>query len=262
VPVFNVYVDEAGDEGFVFNQQPPMGSSRWFIVAGVIVRQDEDLNVSHAIDRIKDRLQWSTDPIRRRRALHWRKLGHAQKLMVSGELAQEPLTSVHVCMWKERFLSSSPLRDSELLYHYSLRLLLERASWFVHRHNGQMRVIISNRARFRLDGLREYVRVLQSDPRFQGRPVFEPDHLTVTRPDLQKMLQIADAFASATLNALDPNQFGDTEPRYLQRIEHCLYRHGASRRLWSYGLKIFPSDSATRQAVLDTHPWLRDLLRE
>jgi hypothetical protein len=238
-----------------------MGSSRWFIIAGVIVRQDEGPNVSHTIDRIKDRLQWSRDPIRRRRALHWRKLGHAQKPMVSGELAQEPLTSVHVCMWKERFSPNSPLRDSELLYHYSLRLLLERVSWFVHGHNGQMRVIVSNRARFSLDGVREYVRVLQSDPRFQGRHVFDPDDLTVTRPDLRKMLQIADAFACATLNALNPNQYGDTEPRYLQRIAGCLYRHGASRRLWSYGLKIFPSDGATRQAVLDVHAWLRDFLR-
>ena len=59
--VFNIYIDEAGDEGFVFNQQAPLGSSRWFIIAGIIVRQEDDLEVSHCIDRVRQRLGWGID---------------------------------------------------------------------------------------------------------------------------------------------------------------------------------------------------------
>lgn len=259
---FNVYVDEAGDEGYVFNEEPPLGSSRWFVLVGVMVQQEDDLNVARAIDRIKDQLRWAAEPRRRRKALHWRKLNHDQKLMVSQTLAQEPLTSTHICMWKERILPDSPLRQSELLYHYSLRFLLERASWFVHQNEGKMKVIISNRARLTLGALRNYVWRLQQDSRFQARPVFGPDDLSVTKPDLRKMLQVANAFASATLDAFNPNQFGDTEPRYLHRMKQRLYRHGVDRTLSGYGLKIFPSDRATRQTVLDRHQWLYAFLGE
>jgi hypothetical protein len=260
VPVFNVYIDEAGDEGFVFNEQPPLGSSRWFIVAGVIVKQDNDLEVSRCIDDIRQGLGWAARFGARPKPLHWRHLNHAQKLMVSGKLGQEPITSIHVCIWKEQIRTQSALRKSGYLYHYSLRLLLERASWFVHDSKGTMKVTLSNRAHFKLTDLQSYVRLLQGSVNFQGRPVFGPDDLTVTRPDLRKMLQVADAFASATLDAFDPNQFGDTEPRYLERLKDCLYRHVASGRLPSYGLKVFPGDPATCRLALEQHQWLEEFL--
>lgn len=258
--VFNIYVDEAGDEGFVFNQQAPLGSSRWFIIAGIIVRQEDDLEVSHCIDRVRQRLGWGPRFTARPRPLHWRDLKHAQKLMVSGTLGKQPITSIHVCVWKEQIRPQSPLRQSMFLYHYSLRLLLERASWFVHDNRGTMQVTLSNRAQLTLKDLQSYVRLLQGSTNFQGRPVFGPDDLTVTRPDLRKGLQIADSFASATLNAFDANQFGDTEPRYLGRLKHRLYRYGANRQLSGYGLKIFPSDPTTRRLAVDQHRWLDEFL--
>jgi hypothetical protein len=146
------------------------------------------------------------------------------------------------------------------LYHYSLRLLLERASWFVHDNGGTMKVTLSNRAHLRLKALQSYVRLLQGSANFQGRPVFGPDDLTVTRPDLRKGLQIADSFASATLNAFDVNQFGDTEPRYLGRLKDRLYRYGVDQRLWGYGLKIFPSDPNTLRLAAEQHRWLEEFL--
>jgi hypothetical protein len=259
--VFNVYIDEAGDEGFVFNQEPPLGSSRWFIVAGIIVRQEDDLGVSHCIDEVRQRLGWGAKFSERPKPLHWRDLSHAQKLMVSRTLAQQPITSIHICMWKEHILPDSPLRQSAVLYHYSLRFLLERASWFVDDNRGAMKVTLSNRAHLRLKELRSYVRLLQGSTNFEGRPVFEPDDLTVTRPDLRKGLQIADSFASATLNAFEVNQFGDTEPRYLGRLKDRLYRYGVDQRLSGYGLKMFPSDPKTLRLAAEQHRWLEEFLK-
>ncbi len=258
--VFNIYIDEAGDEGYVFHQQQPLGSSRWFIVAGIIVRQEDDLAVSHCIDDARQRLGWGAKFAARPKPLHWRELNHAQKLMVSGRLAREPITSIHVCMWKEQIGQHSQLRRAMYLYHYSLRLLLERASWFVDDNGGTMKVTLSNRAHLRLNDLQSYLRLLQGSDNFQGRPVFAPDELTVTRPELRKGLQIADSFASATLNAFDANQFGDTEPRYLGRLKDRLYRYGVDQRLSGYGLKIFPSDPNTLRLAAEKHRWLEEFL--
>jgi hypothetical protein len=43
-PSFVAYVDESGDEGFVFNADDG-GSSRWFVLSAVVIRQVNDLQM-------------------------------------------------------------------------------------------------------------------------------------------------------------------------------------------------------------------------
>jgi hypothetical protein len=41
---FIAYVDESGDEGFVFNPDGS-GSSRWFVLSAAVIRQSNDLQM-------------------------------------------------------------------------------------------------------------------------------------------------------------------------------------------------------------------------
>ncbi|HRE81053.1 MAG TPA: DUF3800 domain-containing protein, partial [Opitutaceae bacterium] len=41
---FQVYIDESGDEGFVF-LDGEKGSSRWFVLSAVIVRTSNDIEI-------------------------------------------------------------------------------------------------------------------------------------------------------------------------------------------------------------------------
>ena len=43
-PSFVVYIDESGDEGFVFNDDGS-GSSRWFVLSAAVIRKVNDLQM-------------------------------------------------------------------------------------------------------------------------------------------------------------------------------------------------------------------------
>ena len=45
---FTVYIDESGDEGFVFHPNEK-GSSRWLVLSAVVFRKGNDLDAVHLI---------------------------------------------------------------------------------------------------------------------------------------------------------------------------------------------------------------------
>ena len=53
------------------------------------------------------------------------------------------------------------------------------------------------------------------------------------------MLQLADICASALFKAVEPDQYGNPEPRYLTELRPIVYRHPPGP-VTSYGLKVFP----------------------
>nr|VFK15525.1 MAG: Protein of unknown function (DUF3800) [Candidatus Kentron sp. LPFa]VFK30777.1 MAG: Protein of unknown function (DUF3800) [Candidatus Kentron sp. LPFa] len=79
---FNCYIDEAGDEGIDTN------GSRWFLIGAVLVRKDDDLKVSRAVDRVKALIGQRN----KRKALHWRELkrNHSKRLVVIKEFGDLP----------------------------------------------------------------------------------------------------------------------------------------------------------------------------
>ena len=51
--IYNIYIDEAGDEGFKFNPHPKLGSSRFFVMSALIVSKDNDLSLSKIVNELK-----------------------------------------------------------------------------------------------------------------------------------------------------------------------------------------------------------------
>ena len=126
---FRVYIDESGEEGFVFHPNGA-GSSRWLILSAVVTRQENDLQVVRLMEKVRQLL--GRQP---RQALHFCKLGHPQRIVYARAIAQAQLRTVSVLIHKpsirepERFQS-----QKHLLYRYACRYLLERVSWLCRDH--------------------------------------------------------------------------------------------------------------------------------
>lgn len=53
---FITYVDESGDEGFVFNADGT-GSSRWFVLSAAVIRQTNDLQMVSCLKEVRAALE-------------------------------------------------------------------------------------------------------------------------------------------------------------------------------------------------------------
>jgi hypothetical protein len=69
---------------------------------------------------------------------------------------------------------------------------------------------------------------------FHGHP------FRINHPNTIELLQLADSAASALFRAVEPDDYGNTEDRYLRELAPKLYRRGAAP-MTSYGLKVFPT---------------------
>jgi hypothetical protein len=114
-----------------------------------------------------------------------------------------------------------------------------------------VRVLISNRASFSVQAFQVYLGALQVDPHCQIR--FNAlQSWNLASHGSNRLLQLADCIASATLDALNPDAYGNTEPRYLGSLWPLFYRRGGN--LLSYGFKLFPTQ--IMQAARACYPWL------
>ncbi|MCH8878127.1 MAG: DUF3800 domain-containing protein [Chloroflexi bacterium] len=254
--VYRCYIDESGDEGYKFDPRPGYGSKPWFILTGVVTQDIEDLSVSRSINRIKARLFGHLPAEKQRKPLHWRDLKHEQKRVVVRELRNEAFWFISVAVCKEHLDRADFIKNPEHLFGYTSRLLIERVTWLVNDLGGVVQITFSNRARFPLNKVRAYMDLLRRDTHTQVRDVFDPEEVIVRNMDQLKMLQVADACAGATYNALVPDFYDNTETSYLRELAPRFYRYHTGR-LMSYGLKILPGSGRAFEAICETHGWLR-----
>jgi len=75
---FVAYVDESGDEGFVFNADGS-GSSRWFVLSAAVIRQTNDLDMVKCLKEVRTVLQKAP-----KTPLHLVDLKHEQRVPNTG----------------------------------------------------------------------------------------------------------------------------------------------------------------------------------
>ena len=83
-PSFVVYIDESGDEGFVFNADGS-GSSRWFVLSAAVIRKSNDLQMVSCLKETRGVLGKSP-----KTPLHFVDLKHDQRCLISGASANCP----------------------------------------------------------------------------------------------------------------------------------------------------------------------------
>ena len=244
---FVVYIDESGDEGFIFKPDCS-GSSRWFVLSAVIVRKENDLKMVSCLKEVRNILQ--KEPLK---ALHFVDLKHEQRIPYIRRIGELPIRTVSILIHKPSIAEPEKFQNEKyLLYRYAVRLLLERVSWLCRDHkreddeNGLAKIIFSNRSNMSYEEIRNYLRLLikQSENNPQNCQidfsVINPDLISSVEHKKLAGLQIADAVASGINFAVKVNRYHETEISYLQLLKKTIYRHKNS--VLGYGIKLWPED--------------------
>lgn len=237
---YRVYVDESGDEGFIFNPDGS-GSSRWLVLSAVITRTSTDLETVKLVNRVRERL--GKPP---RSPIHFRDLKHEQRVPFVREIAGAKLRTVSVLVYKPGLNEPESFQAEKYrLYRYAARYLLERVSWLCRdthisgQGDGSAEIIFSNRSHMSYEDLRHYLCHLRDncDTRIHW-PSIDPQTVRAVNHEKLMGLQIADATATSLFYAVNVNRYGEVEERYARVLTPSFYRY--RNTLIGYGLKFWP----------------------
>jgi hypothetical protein len=240
---FVAFIDEAGDEGFVFRPHPQQGSSQWFTLAACIMREK---NRSAVMRKAKELL----GPLEamRKAPVHFMQLPHEQRVSVAHMLGTLSMRIVAVTVDK---IATSQLEDGHTLigrrrlYFYYTRYVLERLSWITrdsrrqHEGDGFCKLIFSRAKSLSYDALKEYLDRLRRDNTVRiDWSAIDTGKIEVLVHEDSLGLRLADSVASGVQCAFELSRHGFCEDRYLRLMKEKFYRYNG--RCLSYGLKINP----------------------
>lgn len=235
--LLRVYVDEAGDRGV------SVSSSRHFVVSAVVVADTRDREVRAELAELRCSLDRRPEHI-----LHFVKLNHSQRLKAAQAIAGFSIAAiVSVVIHKDLIGRPLPADGSthvsgpDPMYLWALRLLLERISWCVDDIDGTGAIVTFSRLKnFREQKLHDYRVTLEASRAVDIRwDIFDGHPFRISGQKDTELLQVADTAASALFKAIEPDRFGNTEPRYLRELVPKIYRR-AMGDVTSYGLTTFP----------------------
>lgn len=222
-------------------------SSDHFSVSAVIVKDADDVQLRAELATLGQTL--GRDP---GQVLHFRNLTHSQKLKATQDIAASNsiavITSAIICK-RHLHAAGSPgttafITRADPMYLWALRLLLERVSWYVRDHGGGSSIVTFAHIKgFQTQKLHNYRAALQASSTSIHWPSFDGHPFRFGGMSDVELLQLADATASALHAAIEPDQYGNTEDRYLTNLSPKLYRYFSSP-VTSYGLKVFPTAEA------------------
>jgi len=249
-PSFVVYIDESGDEGFVFHEDGS-GSSRWFVLSAIVIRHENDLEMVSCLKEV-----WRVLGKPAKTPLHFVDLKHEQRIPYIRRVGEQQIRTVNVLVYKPLIREPEKFQSTKhLLYRYATRLLLERVSWLCRDKrrpgdgDGFARIVFSNRSNMSYEDIREYLRLLDRQSQFDPQKaridfsVIDPVLIRSVEHSKLAGLQAADAVASGIHFAVKLNRYRETEPGYLRYLEKTLYRHKG--KVMGYGVKVWPEDYET-----------------
>lgn len=160
------YIDESGDDGLAGNyrqQGVRGGSSTWLTIAASVWRHSLDAAAVVWRDEIRKRLGAQAQT----RALHFKDLGHNQRIMAAQVVATKPIRAVCV-MANKPLLPRSAYAGKNALYFDISRYVIERVSWLcrdmrarVREGDGRARIVFSRRGGLSYAGFRDYLNRLK-----------------------------------------------------------------------------------------------------
>jgi len=158
---FVVYIDESGDEGFVFNDDGS-GSSRWLVLSAAVIHKANDLQMVSCLKEVRTLLGRAP-----KTPLHFVDLKHEQRVPYIRRVGGLPIRTVNVAIYKPLIRKPEKFQNTKyLLYRYATRMLLERVSWFCRatriegEGDGFAEIIFSNRSNMSYEEIRDYLRLL------------------------------------------------------------------------------------------------------
>lgn len=240
-PAFLAYIDESGDEGFVF-KAPGTGSSSWLVVSAVVIRREQEPTLLNALRAFRDRLQ-----LPKGHALHFARMkNHDNRVGLIGVIASLPIRTVSVAIHKPSITNQASFSEKDRLYCYACRYLLERVSWCCRDARKAptefAELVFSNKSTLSYDKLKAYLDKLRNSQHDSG---FQIDWSVISSERLRARphsdllgLQVADAVASGLWTGLERTRFGYVEDRFARMLRAVAYAHAG--KVLNYGLKLWP----------------------
>lgn len=186
-------------------------------------------------------------PQKRNKTLHFADMDHPQRIMAVHGLCNRPLRITAVIANKPTIPPGIYVEKNQL-YHYMSRYLLERLSWLcrdmrkdVPEGDGRIKIIFARRGGMSTDDFKSYLQILKAsnDPDIQIHwPVIDIDGIEAHDQPSKFGLQMADIAISGLTWALEPDLYGNCEPRYARALKPHIYHRG--NNYCSYGTKIVP----------------------
>lgn len=241
---FLAYIDESGDDGLNKFREPGGrgGASSWLVISAVV------FHAAHSLDAVSWRNEISTRmPDRKAKTLHFADLNHSQRLISAQVIGSKPLRTVSILAAK-RPIPAGIYTKKNQLYFYMTRYLIERLSWLcrdmrpkVPEGDGRCAITFSRRGGMSYDDFRVYLQGLKAatdkDIRIHW-PVIDVEAVKAVDHSHSASLQLADVVASSIATAVEPDRYGNVEPRYAQTLLPVTYKHRGS--IISYGMKVVP----------------------
>lgn len=247
--IYNVYIDEAGDEGFKFQCSSGRGSSKFFVLSAIIVKKEIDQKLASIVNDLKSILKYQQKDILS--PLHFYKMSHEKRKVCINQLVNFKEYQIISIIFQKESLKE-PLKVKSMLYNYACKLLLEKVSIFLKVNEAKANFIFEHRRNTHYNELEIYIRKVIDYEQY----VLSIKPLTKSQ---SKCLQLADIVASSTYQAFEPNQYdGDVEPSYFMRMSDNIFTYKG--KCLGYGLKLFPSDTALIET--DKYSWINDLLKK
>jgi len=238
------FVDESGDEGFVFRPDGS-GSSRWFVISAVVMRKSDGQQLVACLKTVRSILRKEPQT-----PLHFVKLSHEQRIPYVKHIGNLPIQIISVIVHKPSLSNPGYFRaEKDSLYRYLTRFLIERISWICRDaykpNDDPAEIIFSDRACMSYDKIRSYLDLLLEKAGKAGENVniwtdaIDTKNIKAIEHSQMAGLQIADAVASSTYYAINRNLYGETESGYLAHLASKLYRFNG--KSMSYGIKLLPA---------------------
>lgn len=266
---FIAYIDESGDDGLIGRFRNPGnggGPSHWFVIGATVWRLSRDLDMANCAKSIIHKL-----PSRKRsKPLHFTELDHAQRVMAISQMIDKPFRAIGVFAHKPVIPDGIYVAKNQL-YHYMTRYLIERLSWLcrdlrkqVPEGDGRLKIVFSRRGGMDYPDFQQYLRRLRDANDSEIRihwPVIDIDSVEAHDNGQRYGLQLADIAVGGLRSALEPDLYGNVEPRFAEMLKRNTY--GRDGKYLSYGAKLVPAydriAACNREDVAapDLSHWLR-----
>jgi hypothetical protein len=243
---FIAYIDESGDDGLPGHFRQPGtggGASHWLTIGATVWRLSRDLDAVGWANEIRSQM-----PAQKRTAtLHFSKMDHAQRIMAVNGIRDRPMRLVAVIANKPAIPVGTYVQKNQL-YHYMSRYLIERLSWLcrdmrpkVPEGDGRLKIVFARRGGMSTADFKSYLHLLKGaeEPNQIHWPVIDIDAIEAFDQPAKLGLQLADIAVSGLTWALEPDFYGNCEPRFARALKPIVYHKG--NNYTSYGAKLVPA---------------------
>ena len=188
---------------------------------------------------------------------------HDQKRYICKELQTEQWVFACVATDKTHpfIIQSRGLREKDVLYFYSARLLLERLSWYARDNgNGKAIPIFEYRSNTSYDKMREYFEKLRnwiptSEIQISWENL-EYRNFRIVPKAVSRLMQASDCLWSTLKDGLEYSGYGLIEPSYILSLKNHFYRRAD---LFSYGLKFLHIKRKDYTTLKNEYEWLKTI---